>query len=82
MLAWAIWPQIAPTFADITVFRWEIDIREAAVPGLAGAGGIGMNLESAMSTLAWPRVTLILLVILASVVVSETVWARVRQSVS
>jgi phosphonate transport system permease protein len=82
VFTWAIWPQIAPAFAGITVFRWDINIREATVLGLVGAGGIGMNLESAMSTLAWPRVTLILLVILGTVVLSESVSARVRKAVS
>ena len=47
-----------------------------------GAGGIGMNLESSMGTLAWPQVSLILLVVLGTVVASEYVSARVRAAVS
>lgn len=82
VLAWAVWPQITPAFAGVSVFRWDINIREAAVLGLVGAGGIGMNLESSMSTLAWNQVMLILLVILGTVVVSEYVSARVRRAVS
>jgi phosphonate transport system permease protein len=82
VLAWGVWPQIVPAFAGISVFRWDINIREATVLGLVGAGGIGMNLESSMSTLAWPQVLLILLVILATVVLSEYVSARVRAAVS
>ena len=82
VLVWGVWPQITPAFAGVSVFRWDINIREATVLGLVGAGGIGMNLESSMSTLAWNQVTLILLVILGTVVVSEYVSARVRQAVS
>lgn len=82
VLVWAVWPQITPAFAGVTVFRWDINIREAAVLGLVGAGGIGMNLESSMSTLAWNQVMLILLVVLGTVVISEYVSARVRQAVS
>lgn len=37
---------------------------EATVLGLVGSGVIGVNLESSMSSLAWPQVTLILIVIL------------------
>ena len=81
VLAWGIWPQVTPAFAGISIFRWDINIREATVLGLVGAGGIGMNLESSMNTLAWPQVTLILLVILATVVVSEWVSARVRHAI-
>jgi phosphonate transport system permease protein len=81
VLAWGIWPQITPAFAGISVFRWDINIREATVLGLVGAGGIGVNLESSMNTLAWPQVTLILLVILATVVVSEAVSAKIRHAI-
>lgn len=82
ILIWGVWPQITPAFAGVTVFRWDINIREATVLGLVGAGGIGMNLESSMSTLSWNQVTLILLVILGTVVVSEYISARVRRAVS
>jgi phosphonate transport system permease protein len=82
VLAWGVWPQITPAFAGISVFRWDINIREATVLGLVGAGGIGMNLESSMATLAWNQVMLILLVILGTVVISEYVSARVRKAVS
>jgi phosphonate transport system permease protein len=80
VLAWGIWPQITPAFAGISVFRWDINIREATVLGLVGAGGIGVNLESSMNTLAWPQVTLILIVILATVIVSEWVSAKIRHA--
>jgi phosphonate transport system permease protein len=50
------------------------------VLGLVGAGGIGLNLQASLNVLAWPQVTLIFLVILASVVASEWVSARVRHA--
>lgn len=80
-LVWAVWPQITPAFAGITLFRWDINIREATVLGLVGAGGIGLNLESSLSTLAWPQVSLILLAILGTVVASEWVSAKVRHAI-
>jgi phosphonate transport system permease protein len=78
-MAWGVLPQIAPTMAGISVFRWDINIRESTVLGLVGAGGIGVKLEAALNTLAWPKVTMLLLVILATVVVSEWVTAKVRE---
>ena len=80
-LAWGIVPQIMPAFAGITVFRWDINIRESTVLGLVGAGGIGLNLEASLNTLAWPQVTLILLLILGTVLVSEWTSAKVRQAI-
>jgi len=81
VLAWGIVPQVMPAFAGISVFRWDINIREATVLGLVGAGGIGVQLQASIGTLAWPQVSLILLLIFATVVVSEWVSARVRHAI-
>ncbi len=80
-LIYGVVPQILPTFAGITVFRWDINIRESTVLGLVGAGGIGLQLDASISTLAWTQVSLILIVILATVIVSEWVSARVRHAI-
>lgn len=81
VMDYGIVPQIMPAFAGISVFRWDINIRESSVVGLVGAGGIGLNLEASLSTLAWTQVSLLLLVILATVVVSEWVSAKVRHAI-
>ncbi len=80
-IAYGIVPQIMPTFAGISVFRWDINIRESTVLGYVGAGGIGMQLQASMNVLAWPQVALILLVILVAVVISEWVSAKVRGAI-
>ncbi|EFL89393.1 phosphonate ABC transporter, permease protein PhnE [Ahrensia sp. R2A130] len=81
VMAYAIVPQIAPAFAGISVFRWDINIRESTVLGLVGAGGIGLQLQGSLNTLAWNQVALILLVILVAVVISEWVSAKVRGAI-
>ncbi|PVB62292.1 phosphonate ABC transporter, permease protein PhnE [Labrenzia sp. 011] len=81
VLDYAIVPQVLPAFWGISVFRWDINIRESAILGLVGAGGLGLKLQSSLNVLAWPQVTMILLVILATVVVSEWVSARVRKAI-
>jgi phosphonate transport system permease protein len=81
ILNYGIVPQILPAFAGISVFRWDINIRESAILGLVGAGGIGLQLSSSIDTVTWTQVSLILLVILATVVASEWVSAKVRHSI-
>ncbi|HSL39785.1 MAG TPA: phosphonate ABC transporter, permease protein PhnE [Desulforhopalus sp.] len=81
ILDYGITPQVLPAFAGITVFRWDINIRESTVLGLVGAGGIGLELSHSLNTLAWPQVSLIFLVILGSVVLSEWVSAKVRHAI-
>ena len=81
VLAYAVAPQVAPAFAGLAVFRWDINIRESTVLGFVGAGGIGLQLNAAMMALEWASVATILLAILGTVVVSEWVSARVRAAI-
>jgi phosphonate transport system permease protein len=81
VMVYSIVPQIMPAFAGIAVFRWDINIRESTVLGLVGAGGIGLALQSSLNVLAWPKVSLILLVILVAVVIGEWVSAKVRGAI-
>ncbi len=81
-VAYGIVPQIMPAFAGISVYRWDINIRESTVLGLVGAGGIGRELQASISVLAWPQVTVIFAVIFATVLASEWVSARVRKAIT
>jgi len=81
IMSYGIVPQILPAFAGITVFRWDINIRESTVLGLVGAGGIGLQLQGSLNTLNWPQVSLILVVIFCAVIVSEWVSAMVRKAI-
>lgn len=81
VMAYGIVPQIMPSFAGITVFRWDINIRESTVLGLVGAGGIGLQMQASLNVLAWPQVSLILLVIFIAVILSEMVSAKVRGAI-
>ncbi len=72
------WPQVAPAFWGIALFRWDINVRESAVIGLVGAGGIGVSLEDALNLFHWPRVSLILLCIFAVVILAEFFVTKVR----
>ncbi len=74
-------PKIMKAFEGIAVFRWDINIRESSVVGLVGAGGIGLNLEASLSTLAWTQVSLLLLVIFSTVLLSEWVSAQVWHAI-
>lgn len=81
VMVYGIVPQILPAFAGIAVFRWDINIRESTVLGLVGAGGIGLQLSASLNVLAWPQVSLILIVILVAVVISEWISAKVRGAI-
>ncbi|SFT16436.1 phosphonate transport system permease protein [Sulfitobacter marinus] len=81
VLTYGIVPQILPAFWSISVFRWDINIRESAILGLVGAGGLGLKMNASLAILAWDQVVVILLLILATVVLSEWVSAQVRKAI-
>jgi phosphonate transport system permease protein len=78
-MTYGFWPQVKPAFWSIALFRWDINVRESAVLGLVGAGGIGMALDSALNLFQWDRVALILVAIVAVVVLAEIVVTQVRK---
>jgi phosphonate ABC transporter permease subunit PhnE len=75
------WPQVKPAFLSISMFRWDINIRESAVLGLVGGGGLGMALESALDNLYWDRAGLVLLVIFGIVIITEIVTTTLRRRI-
>ena len=81
-LAFGLLPHILPTVAGVGIYRWEINIREATILGLVGAGGIGMALQASIDALAWSGVSVILLAILATVLLAEVVSSRIRRALA
>ena len=80
VMSYGVLPQVMPAFAGISVYRWDINIRESTVLGMVGAGGIGLQLNAAINSLAWSQVSVIFVMILATVLVSEWVSARIRHA--
>ena len=65
ILLYGVLPQALPQFVSYSLYRWEVNIRAAAVLGFVGAGGLGQRIYIAIS-LFWENqlLTLILAVYL------------------
>lgn len=79
LIQYGYWPPVKPAFWAIALFRWDINVRESAVLGLVGAGGLGLALDTAINLFQWDRVALILLVIFAVVAAAEVVVTQIRK---
>ena len=79
LILYGYWPQVKPTFWAIALFRWDINVRESAVLGLVGAGGIGIALDTALNLFQWDRVAMVLFAIFALLVVAELVVTQIRR---
>lgn len=77
---WGVLPQVAPEVVAFWLYRFEINIRAAAILGVVGAGGIGTVLSN---TLVYRRLDkagmAIIVVILATILVDLlSGWVRRR----
>ncbi|BDU40161.1 phosphonate ABC transporter, permease protein PhnE [Vibrio nigripulchritudo] len=73
------WPQVMPAFYSIVLFRWDINVRESAVLGLVGAGGVGVVLNDAQNLFEWQKVSVVLLSIFVVVVLAEALVIQIRK---
>jgi phosphonate transport system permease protein len=71
-------PQVTSNFVSYTLLRFEINVRESAVMGFVGAGGIGQDLIEAIRKFYYSDVSAILLLILITVALIDTITSRIR----
>ncbi len=81
ILWYAVLPQVLPDFLSYTLYRFEINVRSAAILGVIGAGGIGTPLIFALSSRNWPRVGIILLGIIMMVIIIDFLSSSMRKRI-
>jgi phosphonate transport system permease protein len=77
-LRFAVLPQVLPVFISQTLYQIESNAREATILGLVGAGGIGLRLSERIQINAWDQVAYVIVLILVSVAVIDTVSRYLR----
>ena len=71
-------PQLTADFTSTIIYRFDMNLRDATVLGLVGAGGIGAPLIFAMSSYRWNEVGAILLGLIVLVLIIEWISAKIR----
>ncbi len=75
----AILPQVLSNFTSYGLLRFEINVRESAILGFVGAGGIGQDLLVAVRRFYYSDVSAIVLMIIATVAAIDLVTQQVRR---
>ncbi|MGL5978914.1 MAG: phosphonate ABC transporter, permease protein PhnE [Erysipelotrichaceae bacterium] len=73
-----ILPQLFTDLVSSAIYRFEINIKDAAVLGIVGAGGIGAPLIYAMQAYNWPKVGAFLFGLIFLVLVVEFFSTKLR----
>lgn len=78
VLRWGVLPQLLPQFLSFTLYRFETNIRAAAVLGFVGAGGIGFYIQTYLRLLNYPAAATALFVLIALVMIVDFASSRLR----
>ena len=77
-IRYGILPQLMPNFASTAIYRFDINLRDATVLGLVGAGGIGAPLIFAMNSYRWNEAGAILAGLIVLVLIVEWISTKIR----
>jgi phosphonate transport system permease protein len=79
ILFYGILPQVLPQFISYTLYRWEVNIRVAAVLGFVGAGGLGQRIHIAISLFFENQLLTFLIFIYVLVTIVDYLSAYLRR---
>ena len=77
---WGVLPQVLPEVVAFWLYRFEINIRSAAILGIVGAGGIGFLLSETIRFTRFPQAGMAVIVVVVATIAVDTVsgWVRRR----
>jgi phosphonate transport system permease protein len=78
VLRWGVLPQLVPQFLSFVLYRFETNIRAAAILGFVGAGGIGFYVQTYLRMLNYPAASAVLLVLVVLVMLVDFASSRLR----
>ncbi len=78
-IRYGIIPQLTANFISVAIYRFEINVRNATILGLVGAGGIGFTLIAAMGAYRWNDAASCLWGIVVVVLLVEFFSTRLRR---
>ncbi|SFR69689.1 phosphonate ABC transporter, permease protein PhnE [Anaeromicropila populeti] len=77
-IRYGIIPQLSPDFISTVIYRFDMNLRDATILGLVGAGGIGAPLIFAMSSYRWNEVGAILTGLIICILIIEFFSTKIR----
>ncbi len=78
LIRYGILPQLFSNLISNTIYRFDLNMKDAAVLGLVGAGGIGAPLIFNMSLFRWNVVGALLIGLIFVVLIVEFISTRIR----
>ena len=78
VVRFGVFPQVLPIMLSHVLYYFESNTRSATILGVVGAGGIGLQLSDRIRVNNWDEACFIILLILCTVVLIDTVSKTIR----
>ena len=81
LIAFAVIPQVVPSFIAFTLYRWDINVRFSTVIGFAGGGGIGFVLVQNINLLRYRQAAVMMIAIAVVVMTLDYISSKIRSRI-
>lgn len=81
-IRFGIMPQLTASFLSTSIYRFEINVKNATILGMVGAGGIGFTLIDALGSFNFAIVAVALWGIIPVVLLIEVISSRIRKKLA
>ena len=78
----AVLPGVAPTFVSLSLYRFDVNVRDSLAAGFVGGAGIGFLLFNSIQLFQYREVTTELLVLLALILIVERISSILRSRIA
>ena len=78
---WGVLPQVLPEIIAFWLYRFEINIRAAAVLGIVGAGGIGAVLQNTVVYRRWDKAGMAIIIVVVITILIDFISGAIRRRI-
>ena len=81
-IRYGVIPQLTASFISTTIYRFDINLKDATTLGIVGAGGIGASLVQCLNSRRWAMVGSFVWGLMILVLIIEFISTRVRRKLA
>lgn len=81
-IRYGVIPQLTASFISTTIYRFDINLKDATTLGIVGAGGIGASLVQCLNSRRWAMVGSFVWGLMVLVLIIELVSTRIRRKLA
>ena len=81
-IRYGVIPQLTVSFISTTIYRFDINLKDATTLGIVGAGGIGASLVQCLNSRRWAMVGAFVWGLMLLVLIIELISTRIRRKLA